>query len=106
LIENCSQIKSFSQIRQPKLSDIELVALNITAEYMSHNSEIQLFRAIKGAGFEGKIERSVYNKRRRKLVGYTEKIRQRISQKFSHLSNLFIINLGQTHEILCDLIIC
>ena len=44
LIENCSQIKSFSQIRQPKLSDIELVALNVTEEYMSYNSELQLFK--------------------------------------------------------------
>ena len=70
LIENCSHIKSFSQIRQPKLSDIELAALIITAEYMSYSSELQLFRAIKGTELEGQIERSVYNKRRRKLVGY------------------------------------
>ena len=70
LIEICSQIKSFSQIRQPKLSDIELVALNITAERISYNSELQLFRVIKGTELEEKIERSVYNKRRRKLVGF------------------------------------
>ena len=94
MIENYSHIKSFSQIRQPKLSDIELAALIITAEYMSYNSELQLFRVIKGTELEGKIERSVYNKRRRKLVGYTEKIRQTISQKFSHLSNLFVISLS------------
>jgi len=92
LIENCSHIKSFSQIRQPKLSNLELSALNITAEYMSYNSEIQLFEAIKGTELENKIERSVYNKRRRKLIGYTEKIRQSLSQKFAHLSNLFIVD--------------
>jgi len=74
------------------LSDIELVALTLTAEYIPYNSELQLFRAIKGTELEHKIERSVYNKRRRKLVGYTEKNRQTISQKFSHLSNLFIID--------------
>lgn len=92
LTENCSHIECFSQIRQPKLSNLEIVALNITAEYMSYNSELQLFRAIKGTELENKIERSVYNKRRRKLVGYTEKIRQCLSQKFAHLSNMFIVD--------------
>ena len=37
LTENCSHIESFSQVRQPKLSNLEVVALNITAEYMSYN---------------------------------------------------------------------
>ena len=92
LIENCSHIKSFSQVRQPKLSNLELVALNLTAEYMSYNSELQLFRVIKGTEFENKIERSVYNKRRRKLFCYIENIRQLFSQKFAHLSNLFIVD--------------
>jgi len=92
LTENCSHIESFSQVRQPKLSNLEIVALNITAEYMSYNSELQLFRAIKGTELENKIERSVYNKRRRKLIGYTEKIRQSLSQKFAHLSHLFIVD--------------
>ena len=92
LIENSSHIKSFPQIRQPKLSNLELVALNLTAEYMSYNSELQLFRAIKGTELECKIERSIYNKRRRKLMDYTENIRKSLSQKFSHLSNLFIVD--------------
>jgi hypothetical protein len=74
------------------LTNIELVALNLTAEYMSYNSELQLFRAMKCTELEGKIERSVYNKRRRKLFDYTEKIRQALSQKFSHLTNLFIVD--------------
>jgi len=81
LTETGSHLESFSQIRQPKLSNLEIVALNITAEYMSYNSELQLFRAIKGTELEDKIERSVYNRRRRKLVGYTEKIRQAILLK-------------------------
>ncbi|KAA6320286.1 hypothetical protein EZS27_029920 [termite gut metagenome] len=88
----CSSITSFKQIRQPKLSDLELVALNLTAEYMSYNSELQLFRAIKGTYPDAKIERSVYNKCRRKLFDYTEKIRQRLSEKFAHLSNLFLVD--------------
>jgi len=68
------------------------VSLNLTAEYMSYYSELQLYRAIKGTELENRIERSVYNKRRRKLVVYTEQIRLSLSQKFAHLSNLFIVD--------------
>jgi len=53
---------------------------------------LQLFRAIKGTELENRIERSVYNKRRRKLVDYTEQIRWSLSQKLAHMSNLFIID--------------
>lgn len=40
LTKNCNHIKTNKQIRLPKMSDLELVALNITAEYMSINSEL------------------------------------------------------------------
>ena len=66
------------------MSDLELVALNITAEYMSINSELQLFRCISGTDLDGKIERSVYNKRKRKLLPYIEKIRESLSGKFAN----------------------
>lgn len=75
LTKTCHHIKTSKQIRIPKLSDLELVALNITAEYMSINSELQLFRVISGTELENKIERSIYNKRKRRLVFYIEKIR-------------------------------
>ena len=55
------------------MSDLELVALNVTAEYMSINSELQLFRCISETVLDGKIERNVYNKRKRKLLPYIEK---------------------------------
>ena len=35
-----------NQIRKPKLSDIELIAIDLTSEYMSIDSEYQLFREI------------------------------------------------------------
>ncbi|MGB1248570.1 MAG: IS982 family transposase, partial [Chitinophagales bacterium] len=34
------------QIRKPKLSDKELIAINLTAEYMGIDSECQLFRIL------------------------------------------------------------
>src|SRR5690606_1611743 len=85
-------IASTKQIRLPEMSDLELVALNITAEYMSINSESQLSRCILVTDLEGKIERSVYNKRRRKLFPYIEKIRETLSSKFSDFTDVFIVD--------------
>ena len=92
LTKNCNHITSSKKIRLPKMSDLELVALNITAEYMSINSELQLFRSIAGTSLDGKIERSVYNKRKRKLLPYIEKIRETLSKKFSDFTNVFIVD--------------
>lgn len=88
----CNHIETINQIRVPKLSDLEVVALNITAEYMSINSELQLFRCISGTDLEGKIERSVYNRRKRKLFPYIEKIRKNLSSKFSEFTDVFIVD--------------
>ena len=65
----------FKQIRKPKLNNVELIAMNFTAEYMGIDSECQLFRTISGSYLDGLIERSVYNRRKRKLFPLTEKIR-------------------------------
>ena len=92
LTKNCNHITSSKKIRLPKMSDLELVALNITAEYMSINSELQLFRCISGTVLDGKIERSVYNKRKRKLFPYIEKIRETLSSKFSDFTDVFIVD--------------
>jgi hypothetical protein len=82
----------FKQIRKPKLSNIELVAMNFTAEYMSIDSECQLFRTIEGSFLELLIERSVYNRRRRKLFPLIEKIRQQLSSQFNEFENYFIVD--------------
>lgn len=92
LTKTCRHITTIKQIRIPKMSDLELVALNITAEYMSISSELQLFRCISGTCLDGKIERSVYNKRKRKLFPYIEKIRETLSRKFSDFTDVFIVD--------------
>jgi len=92
LNKTCSHIEKQHQIRTPKLSDIELVALNLTAEYMSINTELQLFRCISGTELDSKIERSVYNKRKRNLFVYIEKIRETLSQKFNEFTDVFIVD--------------
>lgn len=79
------------QIRKPKLSDLELVALALTAEYMSVSSELQLFRTLKGTRLQDKIERSVFNKRRRFLKPFFELIQRTIAESMS-TSDTFIVD--------------
>jgi|GEM_PF-6710842 len=62
-----TQNNFLSQIRKSKLSNIELIALVLFAESQSIDSECQLFREIKGWEIASKIERSVYNRRKRRL---------------------------------------
>lgn len=62
------------QRRKPKMSDLEVISLALTAEYLSIDSECQLFRKIPES-IKSKIERSVFNRRRRKLFPYIEQIR-------------------------------
>lgn len=52
LTHTCKYITASKQIRLPKMSDLELEALNLTAEYMSINSELQLFRTESGSAEE------------------------------------------------------
>jgi hypothetical protein len=49
-----------NQIRCPRLSDIELIAVDLTAESLSIDSEYQLFRVLQDS-LSSRIERSVYN---------------------------------------------
>ncbi|NAW50237.1 transposase, partial [Elizabethkingia argentiflava] len=92
LTKICSHIKTTKKIRVPKLSDLELVALNITAEYRSINSELLLFRTIEGTKLDAKIERSVFNKRKRRLFPFIEKIRETLSGKFFDFTDVFIVD--------------
>jgi len=79
------------QKRKPKLKDIELIAMNLTAEYMSIDSECQLFREI-SIDLKSKIERSVYNRRKRKLFFAMEFIRNELSNKFNEFENYFVVD--------------
>ena len=54
------------QRRRPKLFDLELISLVLTAEFMGIDSENHLFRNLPKA-LSCKIERSIYNLRKRRL---------------------------------------
>ena len=51
-----------------------------------------MFRCISGTELEGRIERTVYNKRKRALFSYFEKIRQTLSSKFSEFADVFVVD--------------
>ena len=77
---------------KPKLSDIEVISLIVLAEFKSIDSEHQLFREIQGLDIGSKIERSVYNRRKRQLFPYIEKIRMKMVEKFNEFENYFVVD--------------
>ncbi|WP_282136549.1 IS982 family transposase [Seonamhaeicola maritimus] len=79
------------QRRQPKMSDLELIGLSLTAEYLGIDSENHLLRKLPKALFS-KIERSVYNRRRRRLACYIEDIRSKLASSFNEFEDIFIID--------------
>jgi len=78
--------------RKPKMADTEVVALSLTAEFMSIDSENDLFRQPNKLGIPNLIERSQFNKRRRKLFGLSEAIRGALSSKFTEPEDYFIVD--------------
>lgn len=80
-----------SKRKKPKLSDIELISINLTAEYMSIDSECQLFRILPIL-LSSRIERSVYNRRKRNLFSHQESIRKRLVAKFNKFEDHFVVD--------------
>ena len=79
------------QRRQPKLSDLELISLSLTAEFMGIDSENDLFRKLPKTIYT-KIERSVYNRRRRRLVNHLDIIRLKLASHFNKFEDYFIVD--------------
>lgn len=79
------------QRRKPMLSDIEVVSINLTAEYLGIDSECDLFRKLPPK-LSSNIERSVYNRRRRKLFPYLEQIRTELSGLLNVNEDHFIVD--------------
>ncbi len=79
------------QRRQPKMSDLELISLSLTAEFMGIDSENDLFRKLPKIIFS-KIERSVYNRRRRKLATHLDNIRLKLAERFNEFEDYFIVD--------------
>ena len=79
------------QRRTPKLKDLELISLALTAELMGIDSENHLFRQIPKT-IKCKIERSVYNRRKRRLANSINDLRMKIAKSFNEFEKFFIID--------------
>ncbi|AQW89311.1 IS4/IS5 family transposase [Elizabethkingia anophelis] len=79
------------QRRAPKLKDLELISLALTAEFMGIDSESHLFRHIP-VTIRQKIDRSVYNRRKRRLANKIDEIRIKLARSFNESENIFIID--------------
>ena len=79
------------QIRKPKLTDKSLLALSLAAESLGIDSEHFLFKQLPPE-VEGLIERSVYNRRIRKLSFKLEDLRQRMIEKINPNTDLYVVD--------------
>src|SRR5690606_39629092 len=68
--------------KKKKMTDLEIVALSLTAEFMSIDSENSLFKEINEQQTPNLIERSQFNKRRRKLFFFLEEVRTKLASRF------------------------
>jgi len=92
LLHEIEQQDNFlNQIRLPKLSDKELIALSLAAESLGIDSEHFLFKQLP-TEIEDRIERSVYNRRVRRLSHKLEDLRQKMAQQISSNSELYIVD--------------
>jgi hypothetical protein len=79
------------QRRKPKMSDLELISLSLTAEFMSIDSENDLFRNLPKP-LLSKIKRSVYKRRKGNLFNHIDVIRLNLASFFNDFENYFVVD--------------
>ena len=79
------------QRRVPKLKDLELIIVVLTAKFMGIDSENHLFRHIPDT-LGQKIDRSIYNRRKRRLASKINEIRMKLARSFNEHEKFFIID--------------
>ena len=77
--------------RKPKLSDKKLIAMSLAAESLGIDSERYLFKLLP-AELGVLIDRSVYNRRRRKLAPDLNQIRQAVADKIATYEHYHLID--------------
>jgi len=80
-----------NQVRLPKLTDKQLIALNLAAEALGIDSARCLFKQLPNK-LKPTIERSDYNRRRRALAFKIEECRQAIAHQIAAFSQHHIID--------------
>ena len=80
---------------KPKMSDCEIIALSITSESIGIDSENYLFGKLKSdhkVDFPNLIDRSNYNRRRRRLMPYIAKLNETLSSKLNEGENVYLVD--------------
>lgn len=79
---------------KPKFTDIEVLALSLTAECMGMDSECYLFAMLQGYkdSFPNIISRRQYNDRRKQLFNQQERIRQTVVNKLNDATDVYAID--------------
>jgi Transposase DDE domain len=80
---------------RPKFSDIEVIALSLTAECLSIDSESHLFSKLNKEylnDFENLISRRQYNDRRKLLFEKTEGVRKSMAERINKQADVFAID--------------
>jgi hypothetical protein len=78
--------------RKYKMTDLEVVALSLTAEFMSIGSENAPFKQVTTSEISNLIERSQFNKIRRKLFLFSEEIKTRLASFFLDFEDYFTLD--------------
>jgi hypothetical protein len=80
---------------RPRFSDIEVIALSLTAECLSIDSENYLFSKLRkeySKEFKNMISRRQYNDRRKLLFENTERVRKLMSERLNRHADIFAID--------------
>ena len=78
--------------RKLKVSDKEVVPLSLTSEYMSIDSENNLFKQLDISQIPNLVERSQFNKRWKRLFEFSETVRLKLASHFLEYEDCFVID--------------
>lgn len=80
---------------KPKFTDLEVIALSITAESLSIDSENRLFTILRmeyAKDFPNLLSRRQFNDRRKSLFNYQTLIRQKMADKLNEITDVYAID--------------
>ena len=72
---NCDLECKYRAGRKDKISDLEVIVISLTTEFISIDSENSLFNQLQNGQISNLIKQSQFNKRRRKLSLFSEQVR-------------------------------
>jgi len=93
IANDCGNFKSYPN--PPKMSDCEIIALSLTGESIGIDSENYFWKKLKSDDstcFPALIERSRFNRRRKILYPFIQKLNQSIADNLNENENAYIVD--------------